>query len=186
MLPDFSSHLTAPLADHLLHDRNLPYDFEVGSLEVRHVAEVAAIAAAHSAGYAATGHLLALLASLPAPTDEPHNFWFALWQASDSAYLLPANIKHLVLRALGGDGYGLAGQILSAVDEMTEPQRTRTAEVVGEALTDTTDFAGYPAQTLGGLWLRDLELTAWRVLHAVSQPGDTRARQQFRDAWKNA
>ncbi|MFD5142436.1 hypothetical protein [Streptomyces sp. NPDC058401] len=38
-------------------------------------------------------------------------------------------------------------------------------------------------QVIGKLWLRDLELTAWRVLHADHTSADPSRREAFFDAW---
>ncbi|MFD9468154.1 hypothetical protein [Streptomyces goshikiensis] len=92
------------------------------------VADIAVVASAHSDGYAATAHLLGLLATLPAPTEAGERFWSDLWRSSGSLYLLPANIKTFVLSSPAGEGAGRAGQILSAVDEMTPPQRVAAGE----------------------------------------------------------
>lgn len=87
-----------------------------------------------------------------------------------------------MLRALGGDGAGLAGQILSAVDDMTEPQR---AGAIGEVLAETADLSGFKTHIVGSLWLRDLEITAWRVLFADRQQTGPAEREAFHDVWKN-
>lgn len=139
---------------------------EAGHLDLERVASIAVVVAAHSSGYAALSHLLALLAALPAPTKAGERFWSDLWRSSGTAYLLPVNIKAPVLRSLAGEGTGLARQILSAVDEMTPPQHVAAGEVIGQALTESDHFPDLKTQVIGELWLRDLELTAWRVLHA--------------------
>ncbi|MFJ6926110.1 hypothetical protein ACIQUP_02265 [Streptomyces nigra] len=90
---------------------------EAGQLDVKGVAGVAVVAAVHSDGYAATGHLLGLLAALPAPTAAGEHFWSALWKSSGTAYLLPVNIKDPVLRSLAGEGTALARQILSGLTD---------------------------------------------------------------------
>lgn len=87
-----------------------------------------------------------------------------------------------MLRAL--DGAGLAGQILSAVDDMTEPQRADTADVIGEVLAETADLSGFKTHIAGNLWLRDLQLTAWRVLFAARQQTGPAERKAFHDVWK--
>ncbi|MDN3268947.1 hypothetical protein [Streptomyces sp. MA15] len=140
-------------------------------------------AAAHSDGYAATGHLLGLLAALPAPTAAGERFWSDLWRSSGTAYLLPVNIKDSVLRSLAGEGTGLARQILSAVDEMPPPQRFAAGEVIGQALVESDHLPDLKTQVIGELWLRDLELTAWRVLHADRRSDDPAGRKAFLDAW---
>ncbi|MCX5130006.1 hypothetical protein [Streptomyces sp. NBC_00347] len=87
------------------------------------VANVALLAMAHSDAYAATAHLVSLLGGLPVPSEESNDFWFRLWTASGSAIFMPANIRSQVLRALNGDGAGLAYQLLSAFEEMDQKQR---------------------------------------------------------------
>ncbi|MDT9684950.1 hypothetical protein RND61_23240 [Streptomyces sp. TRM76323] len=183
MLPEFRSHTSAPLAHQLELRLGLPPQLETGRLDVERVAGIAVLAAAHSDGYAATAHLLGLLAALPAPSEAGERFWSDLWRSSGTAYLLPTNIKELVLRSLAGEGTGLAGQILSAVDEMTPPQRVAAAEVIGQALAESDHLPDLKTQALGELWLRDLELTAWRVLHANHKPADPAGRNAFIDAW---
>ncbi len=69
--------------------------------------------------------LLGLLAALPTPTGTGERFWSNLRRSSGTAHLLPTNIKDLVLRSLAGEGTGPAGQILSALDEMTPPNAWR-------------------------------------------------------------
>lgn len=103
MLPEVRPHVSAALAHQLEHQLALAWRLEAGHLDVEGVAGIAVVAAAHSDGYAATGHLLGLLASLPAPTEAGERFWSDLWRSSGTAYLLPVNIKALVLRALEGE-----------------------------------------------------------------------------------
>ncbi|MCX5127939.1 hypothetical protein OOK25_30225 [Streptomyces sp. NBC_00347] len=138
---------------------------------------------AHSDGYVATAHLLGLLAALPAPTTSGEHFWSELWRSSGFLYLLPANIKTCVLSSPAGEGTGLAGQILSAFDEMTPPQRIAAGEVIGQALAESDHLPDLKTQVIGELWLRDLELTAWRVLHADHKSADPSRREAFFDAW---
>jgi hypothetical protein len=183
MLPEVRPHLSGPLADQLEHQLGLAPQREAGDLDVQRVAGIAVVAAAHSNGYAATGHLLGLLAALPAPTKTGERFWSELWRSSGTAYLLPANIKAAVLRSLAGEGIVLARQILSAVDEMTPPQRVAAGEVIGQALAESDHFPDLKTQVIGELWLRDLELTAWRVLHADRRSDDPTGRKAFLDAW---
>ncbi|MEV3989939.1 hypothetical protein AB0J57_13645 [Streptomyces sp. NPDC049837] len=185
MLPEFRSHASAPLAHQLEHGLGLTPHLEASRLDVERVADIAVIAAAHSDGYAATAHLLGLLAALPAPTEAGEHFWSDLWRSSGTAYLLPANIKALVLRSLAGEGAGLARQILSAVDEMTPPQRMAAGEVIGQALAESDHLPDLKTQVIGELWLRDLELTAWRIVHADHKSASTDGRKAFLDAWTN-
>ncbi|MFD3511640.1 hypothetical protein [Streptomyces sp. NPDC058657] len=131
----------------------------------------------------ATGHLLGLLAGLPAPTKAGERFWSELWRSSGTAYLLPVNLRELVLRSLAGEGAPLARQILSAVAEMTPPQRLAAGEVIGQALAESDHLPDLKTQVIGELWLRDIELTAWRVLHAGHRADDAAGRTAFADAW---
>ncbi|MGW0551973.1 hypothetical protein [Streptomyces altiplanensis] len=183
MLPEVRPHVSAPLAHQLEHQLGLASHLEAGHLDVERLAGIAVVAAAHSDGYAATGHLLGLLAALPAPTKAGERFWSDLWRSSGTAYLLPVNLKTLVLRSLAGEGTPLARQILSAVDEMTPPQRVAAGEVIGQALAESDHFPDLKTQVIGELWLRDLELTAWHVLHADHRSDDAAGRAAFSDAW---
>ncbi|WP_030979167.1 hypothetical protein OG894_12750 [Streptomyces sp. NBC_01724] len=183
MLPEVRPHVSSTLADQLEHQLGLAPHLEASHLKVEGVAGIAVVAAAHSDGYAATGHLLGLLAALPAPITAGERFWSDLWRSSGTAYLLPVNIKALVLRSLAGEGTALARQILSAVDEMTPPQRIAAGEVIGQALVESDHFPDLKTQVIGELWLRDLELTAWRVLHADRRWDDPAGRKAFVDAW---
>ncbi|MEU0900773.1 hypothetical protein [Streptomyces massasporeus] len=165
------------------HQLDLDPHLEAAQLDVERVAGIAVVAAAHSDGYAATGHLLGLLAALPAPTKAGERFWSDLWRSSGTAYLLPVNIKAPVLRSLAGEGTALARQVFSAVDEMTPPQRVAAGEVIGQALVESDHMPGLKSQVIGELWLRDLELTAWRVLHADHRSDHPAGRKAFLDAW---
>ncbi|WP_331773019.1 hypothetical protein OG948_57335 (plasmid) [Embleya sp. NBC_00888] len=185
MLPDHRPHTTEALLPHLLGRLNLPGDFPVADLDVRGVCDVATLAAAHSSSYAAGAHLLTLWAVLPEPGG-PDDFWARLWKTSDSAYLLPANVKGQVLRALAGDGDGPAGQILSFLSGIAGDRRVATARVVGQALVDALDRGGFEAAILGEAWLRDVELAAWRVLLAARPDDDPADRGRFRQAWRDA
>ncbi|MXM64004.1 hypothetical protein GR925_11230 [Streptomyces sp. HUCO-GS316] len=159
---------------------------EAAHLDVEGVAGIAVVAAAHRDGYAATDHLLGLLAALPALTAAGERFWSDLWRSSGTAYLLPVNIKALVPRSPAGEGTALARQILSAVDEMTPPQRVAAGEVIGQAFTESDHVPDLRSQVIGELWLRCLELTPWRVLHAERRWDDSAGRQAFVDAWAGA
>ena len=183
MLPEVRPHVSAPLTDQLECQLGLASDLEASHLDVDRVAGIAVVAAAHSGGYAAIGHLLGLLAALPAPTEAGERFWSDLWRSSGTAYLLPANIKASVLRSLAGEGIELARNILSAIDEMTPPQRVAAGEVIGQALAESDHFPDLKTQVIGELWLRDLELTAWRVLHADRRSDDCAGRKAFLEAW---
>ncbi|MEU9125100.1 hypothetical protein AB0C96_35585 [Streptomyces sp. NPDC048506] len=172
------------LGDYLYQHLNLPLDFE-GPLTVQHIANVALLATAHSAGYAATQHLVSLMAGVPTPTDEPYeDFWFKFWQASGSAYFMPGNMKHSVLAALDGVGTALADRMLTGFSEMSPEQWAATASVVGDALEDQLSPLKQ-AEGNGELWLRDIQLTAWRVLYAASTPLGWEERMAFREGWKS-
>ncbi|MET7503244.1 hypothetical protein [Streptomyces microflavus] len=186
MLPEVRPHVSTPLTDQLEHQLGPASDLGTCQLDVAHVAGIAVVAAAHSGGYAAIGHLLGLLAALPAPTQAGERFWSDLWRSSGSAYLLPVTIKAAVLQSLTGEGTALARQILSAVDEMTPPQRVAAAEVIGQALVESDHLPDLKTQVIGELWLRDLELTAWHVLHADRRSDDPAGRKAFLEAWSNA
>ncbi|MFD8714391.1 hypothetical protein ACFV07_28555 [Streptomyces anulatus] len=77
---------------------------------------------AQAPAYAGTARLVALMATLPVPSEEPQDFWFQLWQAADDPILVPANLRHQLLRAVDGDGAALADQLLSVVAEMSSDQ----------------------------------------------------------------
>ncbi|MCX4437718.1 MULTISPECIES: hypothetical protein [Streptomyces] len=66
---------------------------------------------------------------------------------------------------------------------MTLPQRVAAGEVIGQALAESDHFPDLKTQVTGELWLRDLELTAWRVLHADHRSDDPAGRTAFLDAW---
>ncbi|MET7717235.1 hypothetical protein [Streptomyces sp. NPDC005407] len=99
---------------------------------------------------------------------------------------MPTNIKHQVLRALDGDGAGLADQLLGAVTGMDAEQRTAAAAVIGAHLADHADLPGHEGPALGELWLRDAEITAWRLLYAERNHFTRESQSAFRDGWKNA
>lgn len=173
------------LADYLYQHLNLSPEFEASGLNVEQVASVAMLAMAHSDGYAATARLVSLMAGLPLPSGEPRGFWFRLWRASGSAIFMPANIDHQVLRALRGDGGGLADQLLTAVSEMTPEERAAAAVVIGEGLEEK-GLGGYKSAVLGDLWLRDVEATAWRMLYAARKRYTSEDQREFREGWKLA
>jgi hypothetical protein len=93
MLPEVRPRVSTALPDQLEHQLGLPPHLEAGQLDVEGVDGIAVVAAAHCNDYAATGHLLGLLAALPAPTKAGEHFWSDLWRPSGTAYLLPVNIK---------------------------------------------------------------------------------------------
>ncbi|MGW6941401.1 hypothetical protein ACWGF3_20715 [Streptomyces xanthophaeus] len=178
-------HHPESLADYLRHHLNLSPEVEADHLDVDRIARVAVLAVAHSEGYAATAHLVSLMGSLPAPSEEPKDFWFRLFQASGSAIFLPANVRGQVLRALDGDGLGLAFQMLSALTDMDSDQRTAAALVIAEAL-EVVEVSGYPAETIGEWWLSDVESTAWRIMHAAKKTVTVADQRAFEAGWRNS
>ncbi|MFH9371162.1 hypothetical protein ACH4K8_36490 [Streptomyces anulatus] len=121
------------------------------------------------------------MAALPVPSDGPRDFWFQLWQAADDPVLLPANLRHQLLRAVDGDGAALADQLLSVVAGMSSDQRTAAAEVIG-----TEFLSGYETGYVGELWLREVESAAWQILHAYSGRSTWDDQQEFLQGWKDA
>ncbi|MEU9677858.1 hypothetical protein AB0D92_30655 [Streptomyces parvus] len=163
---------------------NLTPDFEAGGLDTEQVADLALLTVAQAPAYAGTARLVALMRSLPVPSEEPRDFWFRLWTAADDPVLLPGNLRSQLLRAVDGDGAGLADQLLHAIAEMDDKQRTAAAGVIGEAI-GTEFLSGYEAGYVGELWLREVESAAWQVLHAYDS-GTWEEHQEFLQAWKDA
>ncbi|WP_405392431.1 hypothetical protein OG596_34245 [Streptomyces sp. NBC_01102] len=163
---------------------NLTPGFEAGRLDAEQVANLALLTVAQAPAYAGTARLVALMRSLPVPSEEPQDFWFKLWTAADDPVLLPGNLRHQLLRAVDGDGAALADQLLHAIAEMDGERRTAAAVVIGEAIS--TDFLrGYEAGYVGELWLREVESAAWQVLYAYDS-GTWEEHQEFLQAWKEA
>ncbi|MGP3691069.1 hypothetical protein ACTVZO_41455 [Streptomyces sp. IBSNAI002] len=175
------------LAAYLRQHLNLTPEFQVGGLDVERIANIAMLAMAHSEEYSANAHLVSLVGGLPLPSDEPHDFWFKLWQASGNPIFLPGNIRHQVLRSLQGDGKALADQLITALSEMSAPQRKAASTVIGEALEEAGMWGSSP-DWLGDLWLQDVERTSWRILYARRENAENslEAQEQFRAGWKNA
>ena len=178
-------HKDDELAQHLYDHLNVPLEWPDDSLTAQHVANIAAAAACDVAyDQAAGGHLLDLIAALPLPdTDEGRGFWRDLWHAAstENAYLLPANVGPLIGFAENGES-GLAGQVLSFISELTPDQRKAATEVIGRELQG---FGLTPRQA-GELWLRDAEITSWRVQLASHRRFETREqRQRFFEAWRS-
>ncbi|MEV7491755.1 hypothetical protein ACFYT5_23880 [Streptomyces anulatus] len=140
---------------------------------------------AQAPAYAGTARLVALMATLPVPSEEPQDFWFQLWQAADDPILLPANLRHQLLRAVDGDGAALADQLLSVVAEMSSDQRTAAAELIGTAI-GMEFLSGYEAGYVGELWLREVESAAWQIMHAYSGRSTWGDQPEFLQAWKDA
>ncbi|MFF9593835.1 hypothetical protein ACF1FX_32405 [Streptomyces sp. NPDC014646] len=174
-----------PFAELLAHQMNMTPELEAGQLSVERIADLALLVLAHAPAYAGTARLVSLMASLPVPSDEPRDFWFELWQAADDPVLLPGNLRHQLLRAVDGDGTGLADQLLSAVAEMSSEQRSAVARVIGKEI-GTEHLSGYDAGYVGELWLREVESAAWQVLHACRSRTAWDDQQKFLQAWKDA
>lgn len=163
---------------------NMTPDLEVGRLSTEQIADLALMTMAQAPAYAGTARLVALMRSLPVPSEEPQDFWFRLWTAADDPVLLPGNLRHQLLRAVDGDGAALADQLLHVIAEMNGEQRTAAAGVIGEAI-GTEFLSGYEAGYVGELWLREVESAAWQVLYAYGS-GTWEAHQEFLQAWKDA
>ena len=146
-----------------------------------HVANIASAAVCDVAyDQAANSHLLNLLAGLPLPGED--DFWRNLRNAAgtQNTYLLPANVKHMVSRAADGEG-GLADHILCFINELSAEQRAEVAQVIGDTISG---IGPGDARHTGELWLRDAEITAWRVVFARHRTVKDRA--EFFEAWRNA
>ncbi|MGF1344252.1 hypothetical protein ACQSMD_29745 [Streptomyces flavovirens] len=87
---------------------NLTPGFEAGRLEAEQVANLTLLTVAQAPAYTGTARLVALVRSLPVPSEEPQEFWFKLWTEADDPVLLPGNLRHQLLRAVDGDGAALA------------------------------------------------------------------------------
>ena len=181
MIVERHVHEDDELAQYLRKHLNIPLDWpEEAQLTAAHIADIASAAACDVAyDQAANSHLLDLIAALPLPGED--SFWTHLWQASGNAYLLPVNVKHAVSQAAHGES-GLASHLLSFVAELNNDQRTAVARMIGDTLSD---LAIEDDQHIGELWLRDAQITAWRVLLAGHSNG-TKNRGQFFEAWQNA
>ncbi|MBT2895230.1 hypothetical protein HET64_00780, partial [Streptomyces sp. McG3] len=91
------------------------------------------------------------------------------------------NLRHQLLRAIDGDGTALADQLLHAVVEMSDNQRTAAAEVIGKEC-----LHGYEAGYVGELRLREAESAVWQILYAYSGRSTWDDQQEFLRAWKDA
>ncbi|GED88834.1 hypothetical protein TNCT6_59190 [Streptomyces sp. 6-11-2] len=69
---------------------------------------------------------------------------------------------------------------------LTPSQRVAAGEVIGQALAESDHLPDLKTQVIGELWLRDLELTAWHVLHADRRSDYRAGRKAFLDAWTSA
>ncbi|RAJ66774.1 hypothetical protein K378_02949 [Streptomyces sp. Amel2xB2] len=170
---------------------NTPLDWpEDGGLNTGHVVKIAAATACDVAyNQAANGHLVDLFAVLPLPgTSEGRQFWASLKDAGGRAAwnIHPANAGGLFFSYLiDGNEAGIAGRVLSFLEELDDQQRDAVAEVIGCAL-DHDPFIG-TGRYHGRLWLRDAETTAWHVLLASRRAHETEEdRKRFLEAWSNA
>ncbi|MFE0365043.1 MULTISPECIES: hypothetical protein [Streptomyces] len=79
----------------------------------------------------------------------------------------------------------VGGQLRHRAQESrpSSAQRAAAGEVIGQALAESDHLPDLKTQVIGELWLRDLELTAWRVLHADRRWDDPDGRQAFLAAW---
>ncbi|GAA2135795.1 hypothetical protein [Streptomyces synnematoformans] len=177
------------LEQHLVQELNTPLDWpEDSRLTVSHVARVAAAASCDTAyGQAANGHLIDLFAALPLPgTEEGQAFWRRIREAGGNAalYIDPANMGGPSFdRLYDGNEAGVAGRVLGFLGELTPSQRTAVAEVIGSVLDYGT--IGVKGRYGGELWLRDAEMSAWRVALASRRQFETaQDRQQFFEAWR--
>ncbi|MFJ2071187.1 MULTISPECIES: hypothetical protein [Streptomyces] len=179
------------LEQHLTQGLNAPLDWpEDGGLTVSHVAKIASAATCDSAySRAANGHLIDLFAALPLPgTPEGSTFWRRILDAADEAAwnIVPANMGGPFFdRIQEGNEGGIASRVLSFLEELTPSQRADVAEVIGSTLDKST--VGVSGRYGGELWLRDAEMSAWRVALASRREFETaQDRERFFEAWRNA
>jgi hypothetical protein len=184
-----SSEEPDELEQHLKQRLNLPLDWpEDGSLTVSDVAKVASAASCDTAfNQAANGHLIDLFAALPLPgTNEGRGFWKRIREAGGSAAMNidPANMSGPFFdRAHNGNEGAIAGRVMSFLQELTPTQRTAVAEVIGSVLDRST--IGVSGPYGGDLWLRDAEMSAWRVVLATRREFETTEdRSRFFEAWR--
>lgn len=179
------------LEQHLTQKLNVPLDWpEDGGLTVSHVAKIAAAAACDTAySQAANGHLIDLFAALPLPgTTEGKDFWERIRDTGGSAAwnIHPANMGGPFFdRIHDGNEGGIASRLLSFLQELTPAQRTAVAEAIGSVLDNGT--IGVSGRYGGELWLRDAEMSAWRVALAGRREFETaQDRERFFEAWRRA
>ncbi|WP_157879921.1 hypothetical protein [Streptomyces natalensis] len=179
------------LEQHLATKLNVPLDWpEDGALTASHVAAIAAATTCDTAyNHAANGHLIDLFAALPLPgTAEGKDFWERIRDAGGSAAwnIHPANMGGPFFdRIHNGNEGGIASRVLSFLGELTPAQRTHVAEAIGSALDHGT--VGVNGQYGGELWLRDAEMSAWRVVLASRREFETAEdRERFFEAWRRA
>lgn len=179
------------LEQHLTQQLNTPLGWpEDSDLTVDHVVRIAAAVTCDTAyGHAANGHLIDLFAALPLPgTEEGQSFWKRVRAAGGGAamYIDPANMGGPFFGYLrdGNEG-GVASRVLSFLQELSPSQRAAVAEEVGSALDN--DTVGVSGRYGGELWLRDAEITAWRVVLASRRQFETtKDRERFFEAWRRS
>lgn len=179
------------LEHHLTQKLNTPLDGpEDSRLTVRNVARIAdAVTCDTAYSRAANGHLIDLFAALPLPgTLEGQDFWKRIGDAGGEAALNidPANMGGPFFdRIRDGNEGGIASRVLFFLKELSPSQRNDVAEVIGSVLEPGT--IGVNGRYGGELWLRDAELSAWRVALASRREFETsRDRKRFFEAWRNA
>ncbi|MGW4235114.1 hypothetical protein ACWEF9_38685 [Streptomyces sp. NPDC004980] len=57
--------------------------------------------------------------------------------------------------------------------------------MIGQALIESDHLPDLKTRVIGELWLRDLELTAWHVLHSGRRSDGPAGRKAFLEAWSN-
>ncbi|MCX4626602.1 hypothetical protein [Streptomyces sp. NBC_01443] len=179
------------LEQHLTQKLNAPLDWpEDSGLTVRNVARIAdAVTCDTAYSRAANGHLIDLFAALPLPgTTEGQDFWKRIRDAGGQAAwnIVPANMGGPFFdRIRDGNESGIASRVLFFLTELSPSQRNGVAEIIGSALA--SDTIGVDGRYGGELWLRDAEMSAWRVALANRREFETdRDRKQFFEAWRNA
>ncbi|MFI5701720.1 hypothetical protein ACIA78_16950 [Streptomyces xanthochromogenes] len=179
------------LEQHLTGRLNLPLDWpDEGGLTVSHAARIAVAATCDGAyNQAANGHLIDLFAALPLPgTTEGKHFWNLIRDAGGSAAMdiHPANMGGPFFdRMHDGNEGGVASRVLSFLEELTPAQRADVAEAIGSVLDNGT--IGVAGRYGGELWLRDAEMSAWRVALARRREFETvDDRERFLEAWRRA
>lgn len=177
------------LEQHIAQELNTPLNWpEDSGLTVRHVATIASAATCDTAyNQAANGHLVNLFAALPLPgTADGHSFWRRMGDAGGSAALNidPANMGGPFFdRIRDGNEGGIASRVLSFLEKLSPSQRNGVAEVIGSALGHGT--VGVSGRYGGELWLRDAEMTAWRVSLAGRRGFETaQEREGFFESWR--
>jgi len=179
------------LEQHLTQKLNVPLDWpEDSGLTVSHVAEIAAAATCDTAySQAANGHLIDLFAALPLPgTTEGKDFWERIRDTGGSAAwnIHPVNMRGSFFdRSHNGNEGGIAFRVLNFLEDLTPAQRAAVAKAIGSVLDRGT--IGVSGRYGGELWLRDAEMSAWRVALAGRREFETaQDRERFFEAWRRA